>query len=62
MKMPHITVTLQSVRYAGQRRRVGDIRVGQRTPSAPVDARIAGILAHTVSQMELVPSVVKPLQ
>ena len=56
MKMPPITVTLQSVRYAGQRRPVGDIRVGQRTPSVRERVRIADILVPTVFRMERVPN------
>ena len=54
MKMPHTTVIWQNVLYAARRKPVGVIPVGQRTPSAPVDARIAGILAPTVFRMERV--------
>ena len=54
MKMPPIIAISQSVQSVVKPNPVGVIPVGQRTPSAPVDARIAGILAHTVFRMERV--------
>ena len=61
MKMPHITVTLQSVRYAGQRRPVGDIRVGLHTLSARERVQTAGIPVPTVFRTERVPSAIIPV-